>query len=149
MKKFITLMLTLPLAVAAWGAQTPPCKLTFTSQEQFDQWKMVDANNDGQGSKYVFAFNSTEKVAYYIQTTKSYLPANDWIISPAITLTRGKQYIITVSVRNYSTSYTAKNDFNVSYGTAQTVEGQTTELLNVTGLKKAKRMSTSHRRLLP
>ena len=136
MKKFITLMLTLPLAVAAWGAQAPPCKLTFTSQEQFDQWKMVDANNDGQGSKYVFAFNKTEEVAYYTQTTKSYLPANDWIISPAITLTRGKQYIITVSVRNYSKYSSDENAFNVSYGTAQTVEGQTV-LLNVTGLKKS------------
>lgn len=139
-------MLTLPLAVAAWGAQAPPCKLTFTSQEQFDQWKMVDANNDGQGSKYVFAFNKTEEVAYYTQTTRT---ANDWIISPAITLTRGKQYIITVSVRNYSTFAYDANAFNVSYGTAQTVEGQTTDLLKVTDLKKAKHMSTSHRRLLP
>lgn len=137
MKKFITLMLTLPLAVAAWGAQTPLCKLTFTSKEQFDQWKMVDANNDGQGSKYVFAFKSTEKAAYYTQTTKATLTADDWIISPAITLTGGKQYIITVSVKNYSTSYNDVNDFNVSYGTAQTVEGQTTPLLNVTGLKKS------------
>ena len=133
MKKIFTLLMALPLAASVWGAETPPCKLTFLNQTEFDKWLPVDANNDG--GKYQFLFNSSEQAAYYVQNTSE--AANDWLISPAVTLTAGKQYTIMVSVRNYSKYSGDKNDFTVSYGNGQAVDAMTTEVMNVTGIKKS------------
>ena len=130
MKKIFTLLMALPLAASVWGAETPPCKLTFLNQTEFDKWLPVDANKDG--GKYQFLFNSDEKAAYYVQNTSK--AANDWLISPAVTLTAGKQYTIMVSVRNYSTYSGDENNFTVSYGNGQAVDAMTTEVMNVTGI---------------
>ena len=97
MKKIFTLLMALPLAASVWGAETPPCKLTFLNQTEFDKWLPVDANNDGGNNQ--FKFKSSEQAAYYVQNTSE--AANDWLISPAVTLTAGKQYTLMVSVRNY------------------------------------------------
>lgn len=132
MKKLFTLIMALTLTSMVHGAETPPCKLTFTSQESFDRWKWVDANNDG--GSYLFKYNSSEQAAYYKQNTGK--AADDWLISPAITLTAGKQYTVTVSVKNYSTYSTDANDFTVSYGQTQTVEAMATEIMNEPGIKK-------------
>ena len=133
MKKIFTLLMALPLAASVWGAETPPCKLTFLNQTEFDKWLPVDANNDGGNNQ--FKFKSSEQAAYYVQNTSE--AANDWLISPAVTLTAGKQYTIMVSVRNYSKYSGDKNDFTVSYGNGQAVDAMTTEVMNVTGIKKS------------
>lgn len=133
MKKIFTLLMALPLAASVWGAETPPCKLTFLNQAEFDKWLPVDANKDG--GKYQFLFNNSEQAAYYVQNKSK--AADDWLISPAVTLTAGKQYTIMVSVRNYSTYSGDKNDFTVSYGNGQAVDAMTTEVMNVTGIKKS------------
>lgn len=133
MKKFFTLLMALPLATSVWGAETPPCKLTFTSQAEFDKWLPVDANGDS--GDYQFKYNSSEQAAYYTQNTGK--AADDWLISPAVTLTAGKQYTISVSCRNYSRFGSDKNDFTVSYGSGQAVDAMTTEVMNVTGIKKS------------
>ena len=87
MKKIFTLLMALPLAASVWGAETPLCKLTFLNPAEFDKWLPVDANKDG--GKYQFLFNSDEKAAYYVQNTSK--AANDWLISPAITLPAKKK----------------------------------------------------------
>ena len=46
MKTIFTLLMALPLAASVWGAETPPCKLTFLNQTEFDKWLPVDANNE-------------------------------------------------------------------------------------------------------
>ncbi len=134
MKKLFTLLLTLPLAAAVWSAETPPCKMTFTSQEEFDRWKMVDANDDG--SPYCFVYNSTEQAAYYKENRSK--DADDWMISPVVALTAGKQYQITVNVKQYSTYGKDTNKFTVSYGSSQTVDDMSAEVLKVEDLTKNK-----------
>ena len=133
MKKIFTLLMALPLAASVWGAETPPCKLTFLNQAEFDKWLPVDYNKDGGDNQ--FKFKSSEQAAYYVQNTRK--AADDWLISPAVTLTAGKQYTIMVSVKNYSTYSGDKNDFTVSYGNGQAVDAMTTEVMNVTGIKKS------------
>ena len=68
MKKIFTLLMALPLAASVWGAETPPCKLTFLNQPEFDKWLPVDANQDGGNNQ--FKFNSSEQAAYYTQSYK-------------------------------------------------------------------------------
>ncbi|MGM9853255.1 MAG: choice-of-anchor J domain-containing protein [Muribaculaceae bacterium] len=135
MKKFFTLLMALPLAASVWGAETPPCKLTFLNQAEFDKWLPVDANKDGGDNQ--FKFKSSEQAAYYTQVKSYKYNADDWMISPAITLTAGKQYTISISYRTVNGYSSDKNDFVVNYGSEQTVESMTTEILNVTGVKKS------------
>ena len=135
MKKIFTLLMALPLAASVWGAETPPCKLTFLNQAEFDKWLPVDANNDG--GKYQFLFNNSEQAAYYTQVKSSKYNADDWMISPTITLTAGKEYNISISYRNVNGYSNDTNDFVVSYGTSQAVDAMTAEVLNVTGIKKS------------
>lgn len=89
--------MALPLAASVWGAETPPCKLTFLNQAEFDKWLPVDANKDGGDNQ--FKFKSSEQAAYYTQVKSYKYNADDWMISPAITLTAGKQYTISISYR--------------------------------------------------
>ena len=55
---------------------------TMTTESDFNRWAVFDANNDGTKWKY----NADKKAAHYPYT---YVKADDWIISPAISVEAG------------------------------------------------------------
>lgn len=128
MRKFFTILISMSFVFQAWSAETPPCTVAPTSQEVFDsQWKFFDVNNDGEPYRFVW---SAEYGALYTQNKT--VAADDWIISPAVTLTAGKSYTITAKVQNLTTYSGDKQDFTVCCGLTQTPEAMTSEIMKVT-----------------
>lgn len=131
MKKFVMFFAVATIGFGAFAAETVPCTFTIDSQEAFDKWLSVDANNDGDPYKFVY---SSDGYALYTENKKG--AANDWMISPAVTLEAGVSYTVTVSVRNMSTYGSDKQDFTICVGTSQTVDDMTTEVDEYAGLTK-------------
>ncbi len=131
MKHFYTFLVCMAVWASASASVQPPCTLTVESQEVFDtQWKSFDVNNDG--GDYMFKFK--DATAYYVQNTKG--AADDWIISPAVSLVEGEAYKVVVTVQNLSKYGSDKQDFTVACGTEQTVAGMTQDIFSVTGMTK-------------
>ncbi len=133
MRNFFTILISMSFVFQAWSAETPPCTVAPTSQEVFDsQWKFFDVNNDGDPYRFVW---SAEYGALYTQNKTA--PADDWIISPAVTLTAGKSYTITAKVQNLTTYSGDKQDFTVCCGLTQTPEAMTSEVIKETGFGRS------------
>lgn len=132
MKQTFTILASLAMAFHAYSAETPPCTLAPTSQEEFDsQWKFFDVNNDGDPYRFVY---SEGQGAFYTQNRT--VAADDWIISPAVTLTAGKSYVVTATVQNLTTYSSDKQVFTVCCGMTQTPEGMTTDIFSESSLTK-------------
>lgn len=90
MKKIYTL---LAVALAAWSnaSAAPVYSSSFNTQEEFDEWTVVDENEDGSTWTF-YEGNNPGRRTYY-----NYNPINaaqDWFISPAITLPEEGRYIV-------------------------------------------------------
>lgn len=72
---------------------------TFNTEEDFNLFTIVDANNDGSTWEY----NATNGVAYC--TFSSMQASDDWLITPEIHLTPGRKYNFSFSARRGMTSY--------------------------------------------
>lgn len=131
--KHLSLLLTIGLMCSgtALAANTPPCTLAIDSPEAFAQWKSVDANGDGGDNQFQYDANG---YALYVENKS--VSANDWIISPAVTLKAGTTYNITFSVRQAATYTGDKQDFTVYTGTSQDVAALTSKVFSVIGLTK-------------
>lgn len=130
MKHFVLLSIA-ALSLSASAAVTPPCTLAINSQETFDNdWKQFDANSD----TYLFSYNADEQGAVYSENKSG--AANDWLISPAVTLSAGSTYQITYSVQNLTSYSSDKQDFTVYAGLSQDVAGMTDKIFSETGLSK-------------
>lgn len=132
MKRIVTCLVSVFAAtIGAWAVSAPPVTYTIDSEEAFAQWKSINSNQDA----YEFRYDAAKKGAVYTQNKSE--AANDWIISPAVTLTAGKAYTITCSVQNLSSYSTDKQDFNVYAGTAPEVASLTDKVFSVTSLSKS------------
>lgn len=115
MKKIALLFTVTALAGGSLAAvEQVPCSISINSQEAFDEWVSIDANNDG--TPYEFVFSENKGCALYTQNKSG--AANDWMISPAVTLEAGVSYTVTFSVQNLSTYSSDKQDFNLCAGAA-------------------------------
>lgn len=132
MKRVNSLLFAAVACATAMAAETPDCTLTIDSQEAFDQWTSIDANNDR--NPYLFVYSATDGGAVYEQNKSN--TANDWLISPAVSLEAGASYDVTFSVRNLSTFTSDKQTFTITAGNAATVEAMTTSLFTETSLAK-------------
>lgn len=116
MKKLLLSLFSSVFAMAA-SAQTY-YSTDFTSEEEFDQWTVIDANDDGATWKYDNS-GTNSNVFYPYHGTNT---ADDWLISPAITPTADGK--VMVSYTTWGTYYGEAMD--VYTGTDATVEGMTT-----------------------
>lgn len=122
MKKIALLFTVTALAGGSLAAvEQVPCSISINSQEAFDEWVSIDANNDG--SPYEFVFSENKGCALYTQNKSG--AANDWMISPAVTLEAGVSYTVTFSVQNMSSLSFDKQDFNLCAGAAPEVAAMT------------------------
>lgn len=69
-----------------------PYRNDLDSQEKFSELLTDDANNDGT----TWVFNAAQGTAY-IQTSKA---ADDWLLTPAVTLEKGRRYRLGMKVKN-------------------------------------------------
>ena len=69
-----------------------PYRNDLDSQEKFSELLTDDANNDGT----TWVFNAAQGTAY-IQTSKA---ADDWLLTPTVTLEKGRRYRLGMKVKN-------------------------------------------------
>lgn len=100
------------------GVYTVPYSNTFGSNASINDYTIIDANEDGNGWYF-----SSDRMAYNYCPNK----ADDWLITPAITLEAGKTYKFTLKARSFASMYPER--FEVKMGEAATVEAMTTDVI--------------------
>lgn len=112
------------------SAQTPVYSNDFSTSALFNAMTVVDANNDGS----TWSRNSGGYAEYHYSSSNV---ANDWLITPGITLEAGKTYQFDIEAWARSTTYPER--LEVKLGTAATAAGMTTDVIASTNIT-----STSH-----
>lgn len=103
---------------------------SLTTQEEFDQFTVIDANNDGK----TWIFNSYEDQeggysGYSYSQTEN---ADDWLVSPGISLKGGKTYYLNFKTRCVQSNYPERME--VKMGTEATADGMKVSLLPATDI---------------
>ena len=103
-------------AIEAGLAPMPPVSFAINSEETANQWTALEKNGDGQ----IFAWAGW-KSAYSVYAESSI--GEDWAISPAVYLEKGKSYLFTSTFNN---NYAGSGHTIGRYvGTAPTIEAMT------------------------
>lgn len=92
----------------------------FDTEEEYNQWKVIDINGPADNGNSVFWWEERNGSAY-ISTAWNH-GTDDWIFSPAVTLSGTKSYAIKIKFYGY------KDKIKFTMGTEATVEAQTTIL---------------------
>lgn len=106
------------------SAQTQIYSNEFASQSDFSAMTVINANNDGSTWSY-----GSGTAQYNYSSSNA---ANDWLITPGITLEAGKTYKFDIDARARSTYYTEK--LEVKMGTAPTAAGMATDVIASTDI---------------
>ena len=77
--------------MAAQAQTAPPCDFQFTSEDEFAKWTVIDGNPSD--SPVVWEYSSRSNAASIDVTDEA---ADDWLISPAISLEAGETYNISI-----------------------------------------------------
>lgn len=108
-------------AQAKAEAITPNWLTTLSTQDDFNLFTVIDANNDavdqGTYKQETWTFNGTKTFLY---TNKN--KADDWLVSPAFNLKAGQSYIVKINVNHFMAN---KHKLEIKWGKAATVEGMT------------------------
>lgn len=113
---------TLP-ALAQGSALTVPFEEPFDTVTSVENYTFIDANNDG----YKWIYSPTRK-SLCTQSDWEDNAHDDWVITPAISLTGGKTYKLTFDLAS-TAAFIGYAKLAVTLGTAATAEAQTTVLL--------------------
>ena len=76
-----------------------PYANAISSQAEFDNLAVIDANND----QCTWEFYETKKCARYRYNDDN--PGDDWLVTPGIKLVKGKKYIFRLDAARYSTAF--------------------------------------------
>ena len=130
-KRYFTLFATAAIALSGAAATGDPeqggtYENNIMTQEQFDEFLIIDANDDGSTWTYD-EDNAEGRVRYNTDKTT---PKDDWLITPAIHLESGKEYKITIDMRVRN----KEEVFELKYGTERTAAGMTEEIIGPTTL---------------
>ena len=122
MKRFFTFLAALCLCSFAMMAESL-LSTEFKTQEEFSQWTVIDANDDGTTWK----FDDWASPSYVFYGYHSTNAADDWFITPAITPTESG--IVAINFAVQGSSYGEK--FEVKVGNGNTVEAMTTSVSDI------------------
>ena len=101
------------------GAHEVPYLEPFDTQAAFNEYTVINANNDDR----TWGYSSTSKnVSYQWNSANA---ADDWLITPAIILEAGKEYVFGINAK--ASGYAER--FEVKIGTEPTVESMTGSIL--------------------
>ena len=98
---------------------------TFLTESDFNTMTVIDANNDNS----TWTYNSSGYAQYTYNSSNA---ANDWLITPGITLEAGKTYQFDIEAWARSTTY--KERLEVYLGTNNTAAGMTTNVIASTDI---------------
>lgn len=99
-----------------------PFEATFASD--LGGFTPIDANKDGA----TWALSSG-----YVRTNAKNGDGNDWLVSPAIRLEANRKYILSFTLKAWSSTYNEK--IEIKYGAGAAVEDMTNEILPATDVK--------------
>lgn len=120
-KSMLLIMSSFCMAGYVSGAETVPCVFDIPDADALvSPWTVIDGNGDGSPYRWEYA-NQDAKY-----TENKYEDANDWIISPSVSLEEGKVYAVKFYVKHGSTYSTDKQIFEMTVGQGVTVADQTT-----------------------
>lgn len=114
------------LPFAALGQQAVPFECNFDTQEEFNQFTVIDANNDG------CTWSWCESVNSFAWTKFSSHAMNDWLVTPGIKVSAGKHYVFSFVARAATSSFPERME--VKYGNAATADALTETLVDKTDL---------------
>ncbi|MBD5344194.1 MAG: hypothetical protein HDR90_04260 [Bacteroides sp.] len=112
-------------AYAQDAEYTAPVKLEINSQEAFDQWTNINPSGD---ANYDFHYNSTDEAAEVAQNQKAV--SDYWLVSPAVNVTAGTTYNITIYAKNVSSFSSDKSAIKLYAGDAPEVDALTTQIFS-------------------
>ncbi|MBQ9645961.1 MAG: choice-of-anchor J domain-containing protein [Prevotella sp.] len=101
------------------------------SSMSLDGWTVIDADNDGKGWSVKSDRYSNNQPAAHAQYGR---PSNDWLITPALQLTAGREYTLKMK---YGHAGYSPEIITIAYGTAPTAEAMTTMLLESSDVNTA------------
>lgn len=130
MKKLL-LSLFAGIALISWQnvEAADPVTIAVPDAAAFANWTVIDAN--ASTSANTWTYNDADAV-YTEDKTNA---ADDWLISPAVTLLGGHKYTISSYVKNGSSYSSDSHNIVITAGTAATVEAQTTTIASSTAFK--------------
>ena len=103
------------------GAARPPYRQEFTTKDTFDDFTVINANNDSQTWEWYYT---------YVRIKYSGSKMDDWLISPALKLEAGKTYYVSIDAKCHNEEYPER--LEIKAGKAATVEGMTETVLEPT-----------------
>ena len=113
------------LSFSKTGAAYPvPYKETFGSANNFNEFTIINANGDNT----TWTYNQmSERAEYNWSKTNS---GDDWLITPAIFLEAGKEYVFSLGARGFSATIPEK--FEVKMGAGNSVDAMTVNVIENT-----------------
>lgn len=141
----IALSASVITAAAAWtasgttddGALIPPFSHVFTEANDFDNYTILDL--DGQGKWQMEPGSDPGEYIPCVKGTSGYYnvpPMNDWLITPALKLEKGRAYRVTVRMSSQSNANPER--FEVKYGSEATADGMTVSIIEPTEITNTK-----------
>lgn len=109
------------LSAAAEGL-VPPFISHFDTQEEFDQYTVIDGNKDGVVWD-IISFLHNLRISY-----NSQVAMDDWVVTPGLLLEKGKSYRVSALTRAGNSTDTER--IEVKYGTAPTAEALVMPLID-------------------
>lgn len=110
------------------GTVAPPYFEGFDTEEALAGFTIIDSNNDDNTWEY-YAGDNNSYVRYRYSSANK---ADDWLITPAIRVEKGKAYVVKFKARSNITYYMER--LEVKYGKGNTAAAMTHELLPATDL---------------
>ncbi|MBR2637468.1 MAG: choice-of-anchor J domain-containing protein [Bacteroidaceae bacterium] len=126
MKKIFTTIHTLFICTTSLMSQVI-YSTDFKTEDDFKAWTVIDVNNDTK----TWMFDEVGEPSHLYYTYDSANPADDWIISPA--LSSDKSGALAISFKVKGSSYTEK--LELMYGDAPNAESMTNRVSDVLELK--------------
>ncbi len=123
-KLFTTVLAAIAFAAPAWAQDV--FSTSFASEEEFNQWTVINANNDDKTWAWDAA-GDPGKVFYTYHSTNT---GDDWLISPSITAPIDGNLMVKFT---YKGSYYGEN-LEVWHGNGASVEAMTTKDIALEGL---------------
>lgn len=102
-------LVMLPLVLQAQSVKLPWSE-NFDSEQDFERFTVLDANDDEQAFKY----DKNVGTAYCVRT----LDADDWLVSPTLKLKAGKAYELAYTISGETNN--AQESYEVKLGTDRT-----------------------------
>ncbi len=124
MKKITSVFLLLGCLLPTQAQNVPPCTFEIVDAETFStQWTVIDNNQAVSPNTWAYS----EDGAWYEQDMSN--DADDWIVSPAVTLDAGKTYNISAYVK-HDGYFIDQQKIELKVGHEASVEGLTTQLFS-------------------